>query len=319
MESVGIMESPPSERKAGARGAALRVLAAYLALTAVVLPLDGLAPEHLALLVVHLGGAAALLALARRPGEPTPWLGVLADWLPLLLVPVLYAELPLLMEGLPGPVRYHDPLIMSLEERLLGGQPAFAWAGAMPSVILSELLHACYVSYYALIYVPLLLLFARQRGAAARGAAAAGGPREDRRRAAFHESVLALSLSFLGCFLVFVVFPVQGPRYLGVPEGVPPGPVRALALAILETGSSRGAAFPSSHVAVAVTQALLALRHQPRAGRWVAAIAVGLACGAVYGGFHYGVDVLAGALVGAAAIPAAARVARRLGSGVQGA
>ena len=318
MESVGIMESPPSERKAGGRGAALRVLAAYLALTAVVLPLDGLTPERISALVVHLGAAAALLTLAGRRGEPAPWLRILADWLPLLLVPVLYAELPLLMEALPGPVRYHDPLIVRLEERLFGAQPAFAWAGAMPMPALSELLHACYVSYYALVYAPPFLLYARSGGAGG-GASAAGEPRGTKRLGAFHETVLAVSLSFLACFLVFVVFPVQGPRYLGVPEGVPDGPVRALVLAILETGSSRGAAFPSSHVAVAVTQALLALRHQRRVGRWVAAIAVGLACGAVYGGFHYGVDALAGALVGAAVVPAAARIAGRLGSGVQAA
>ena len=69
-------------------------------------------------------------------------------------------------------------------------------------------------------------------------------------------------------------------------------------------------------MAVAVTQALLALRHQPRLGRWVAALAVGLACGAVYGGFHYGVDALAGAAVGVAVVPAARGIARRLGSGV---
>jgi membrane-associated phospholipid phosphatase len=94
--------------------------------------------------------------------------------------------------------------------------------------------------------------------------------------------------------------------------------VRRLVLAILERGSSRGAAFPSSHVAVAVTQALLALRHQPRVGRWVAGVAVGLGAGAVYGGFHYGVDVLAGAALGAAILPLAPRIARGLGSGVEG-
>ena len=316
MESVGIMENPPSERKAaGGRGAAPRVLAAYLALTAAVIALDGLAPERLALLVVHLGGAAALLALVGRRVEESLALGVLADWIPLLLVPVLYAELPLLMEGLPGPVRYHDAVIAGLDARLFGGQPAFSWAGAMPIPLLSELLHACYVAYYALIYAPPLLLYVPVRGTSV-GAAAAGEARGGARLAAFHETVLALTLSFLICFVVFIVFPVQGPRYLGVPEGVPSGPVRGFVLAILETGSSRGAAFPSSHVAVAVTQALLALRHQPRLGRWVAALAVGLGCGAVYGGFHYGVDVLAGAAVGVAVVPAARGIARRLGSGV---
>jgi hypothetical protein len=60
----------------------------------------------------------------------------------------------------------------------------------------------------------------------------------EERAAAFHDTVLALSLSFLLCFAIFVVFPVQGPRYLGVPEGVPDGPVRRLVVAILERGSA---------------------------------------------------------------------------------
>ena len=63
------------------------------------------------------------------------------------------------MEALPGPVRYHDPLITAWEEALFRGQPAFEWAGAWPFPLLSELLHGCYVSYYVLLYLPPLLLY----------------------------------------------------------------------------------------------------------------------------------------------------------------
>jgi membrane-associated phospholipid phosphatase len=77
--------------------------------------------------------------------------------------------------------------------------------------------------------------------------------------------------------------------------------MRRLVLRILQGASSRGAAFPSSHVSVAVAQAWLAMRYQRRVGRWTCALAVGLACGAVYGGFHYALDALVGAAVGAAA------------------
>ena len=45
---------------------------------------------------------------------------------------------------------------------------------------------------------------------------------------------------------------------------------------------------------------------------------MGLALGAVYGGFHYGVDALTGAVVGAAVVALATRVAGTLGSGVKG-
>ena len=116
------------------------------------------------------------------------------------------------------------------------------------------------------------------------------------------------------CFAIFVAFPVHGLRYLGVPEGVPEGPVRGLVLSLLERGSSRGAAFPSSHVAVIVAQTLLALRHHPRAGRWVLVIAIGLGAGAVHGGFHYAVDALAGTALGVLIVPVAPMLERRLGS-----
>ena len=286
------------------QGAAL--VAAYLLLTVPLLLPGGVTAARTGVLTLHLGGALALFALASRHTGRSR-VAMLADWAPLLLLPFLYAELPLLMEGLPGPVRYHDPALGRLEALLFGGQPVFTWSKAWREPFVSELLHACYVSYYLLIYVPPVLLYLGWTGTRLAPA---------RREDGFHETVLALTISFLTCFLVFVVLPVQGPRYLGVPEGVPEGvpdgPVRGLALTILETGSSRGAAFPSSHVAVAVTQTLAALRYQPRVGLATMVLTVGLAAGAVYGGFHYLLDVLAGAVVGMLALPAA----RVLRSGV---
>jgi membrane-associated phospholipid phosphatase len=228
---------------------------------------------------------------------------VLSDWAPLALVPFLYWELPVLMEVLPGPVRYHDPAIVAVERALFGAQPAYDWAGAMPSIVLSELVHACYLSYYLLIYAPPLLLYLGPM---------AGPGRSGGSTPAFRETVLGVTLAFLACFVVFIVFPVQGPRYLGVPAGVPDGPVRELVLALLEAGSSRGAAFPSSHVSVAIAQAGLALRHQPRVGRRILPLAIGLAAGAVYGGFHYGIDALAGAAVGVGAAYSAGPLRRRI-------
>ena len=137
-------------------------------------------------------------------------------------------------------------------------------------------------------------------------------PRSGQNKDAFEKTVLAVMVSFFVCFLAFVAFPVQGPRYLGVPQGVPDGPVRRLVLSLLEAGSSRGAAFPSSHVAVATTQFVMVMRYQPRYGLLVFAISLGLAAGAVYGGFHYGVDVLAGAAVGTLAVPLAGALRRSL-------
>jgi hypothetical protein len=284
------------------RPATQLLVVGYLALTAPLALIGGVGLRSLLVPCLHLAALAILIAAPKR-ASATRTTAVISDWAPLALVPFLYWELPVLMEVLPGPVRYHDPAIVAVERALFGGQPAYDWAGAMPSLALSELLHACYLSYYLLIYTPPLLLYVGHLAEPGRS----GGS-----TLAFRETVLAVLIAFLACFVVFIVFPVQGPRYLGVPAGVPDGPVRRLVLALLETGSSRGAAFPSSHVSVAIAQGAMALRYQPRVGRRIVPLAIGLAAGAVYGGFHYGIDAIVGAALGVGAAYAAAPLRRRI-------
>jgi membrane-associated phospholipid phosphatase len=91
--------------------------------------------------------------------------------------------------------------------------------------------------------------------------------------------------------------------------------MRSITLALLEAGSSKGSAFPSSHVAVSVTQTILAWHYfGARRGAVVAMVAAGLAAGAVYGGFHYAVDVIAGAVLGAGIAAAGLRMIARMKS-----
>ncbi|MEX0979581.1 MAG: phosphatase PAP2 family protein [Gemmatimonadota bacterium] len=305
--------------------ATARLLAGYLALALLPLLSGGADAARIAVAAVHLLAIALLLyaagdvlprlrvgtARAGADHSPSRWPRFalparpdfgrhpLLRWLPLLLVPFLYAELPLLNQTLT--TGYHDALVLRWEASLFGGNPAQSWAGALPSVVVSELLHFSYLSYYALIYVPPLMLWRAGKGDA------------------FDATVFTLLLVFVLCFAVFIVFPVQGPRYLfPAPAGVPEGPVRGVALAVLEAGSSRGAAFPSSHMAVAAAQAVLALRFQRRAGVVVALLAAGLGAGAVYGGFHYAVDIVAGGALGvlAALLHPAAR--SLIGGGAEG-
>jgi len=290
---------PPRARPFAEAPGAL-VTAGYLAVTTPLLPAGGLRAASLLVLAAHVGVLALLVvsALRRARGAAGPRERRALDLHPLLLLPLLYAELPFLMEGVPGPVVYHDPLVQRVELALFGFQPAWELAGRFPHGWLSELLHAGYLGFYPIIYVPPLLLLARRAADV------------HARERALQETLLALALTVAACFLVFALWPVQGPRYLAAPAGVPGGPLRAAALAVLEGGSSRGAAFPSSHVAIAVTQTLLALRHQRAVGTVLAAVTVLLAAGAVYGGFHYAVDVVAGALVGGLAAWAAEPVWR---------
>jgi membrane-associated phospholipid phosphatase len=122
-------------------------------------------------------------------------------------------------------------------------------------------------------------------------------------------------LGFVACYAVFATWPVAGPWYVWpAPPTVPDGPLRAVVLDLLRAGSSRGTAFPSSHVAVSVAQTLAlaatARAAAPRLAPMAAVATLLLATGAVYGGFHWGVDVLAGVAVGVGAAAVAVLAAR---------
>ncbi len=244
-----------------------------------------------AAIAVHL---AVLLAIAAAT-----WLPVVPRWLrrwaPLLSLLFLYTELPLLIRAA-GHQALFDPMVVGWESALFGGQPALQWAAAWNSLFLSELLHAGYVGYYAIIFVVPVLLTVQRRD-------------HD-----FSEAVFVLLLTFTVCFFAYVVFPVAGPRYLWRPgPEIAAGPIRRFTLWILEARSSRGTAFPSSHVAVATTQSILAVVYFGRRGVLVGALSTLLALGAVYGGFHFAIDVVAGAGVGTAVAAIGLAAVRQVG------
>jgi len=267
------------------------VIAGYAAVSAAALSFAGRPSGWGLLLLAHaLMAGGALLAARLRPRATRGPLALLIDWYPLLLVPFLYAELDTLNQAVHGGI-YFDDVIQRIEAALFGTQPSVRWSRVMPVLPLSELLHAAYLAYYPLIYLPPLLVYAAGR------------------RIEFRVMVFALLLTFAVHYVFFIYFPVQGPRYLfAAPTGgLERGLVYGLAHSVLESGSSRGAAFPSSHVGVAVAQTLLIARFAPRLALPAAVVTVLLAAGAVYGGFHYAIDVLVGAALGAATCLSAMR------------
>jgi membrane-associated phospholipid phosphatase len=255
------------------RAVTLRVLGAYVA---IVLGINlwrivggsGSVPA----LVVQAALLATIVACLRSSGR----FAAVADWLPLAALPLLYWALPSSI-----PDRLFDVVVQRWDQALFGVQPAQAMAIALPSWPLSELLHLAYLLYYAIIYVPPALLYF-------------GG-----RRDVFHRTVFAFTVTMVAAFSAFIVFPVEGPRFAWPsPSTVPEGPIRSLTLHLLEKGSSRGTAFPSSHVAIALAQTLSVLRWHRGPGLVLAVTTLLLALGAVYGGFHYATDIFAGAAFG---------------------
>lgn len=263
-----------------------RFSAVYLTVALAPVIAGGIGGWRLLLLAAHVCALGLFNHLRRRTAadirQDQGVLSGLGSWAPLLLIPLAYSELPYINQVFS--TGYHDAWILGFEQAAFRGDPSADWAGAFPAPWLSELLHISYLAYYPLIYVPPLAYYVRG----------------DRR--AFFTASAAVMLAFFACLVVFVFLPVQGPRYLRpAPVGIPSGPIRSIVLWVLEGGSSRGAAFPSSHVAVAVAQVAVMARFYPRSSAPVALLTLGLALGAVYGGFHYATDAVVGAVVGLAA------------------
>ena len=256
------------------------------------------------LLLLGYLSVVSVVAVARAPAQPGCWWLLLAHglflvllWLfarpglgpvgralreiyPLLLLVGLYAELDVLNGAGTRPV--HDAVVQRWELAVFGTQAAVAWWQHAPSRFWSAVLHAAYFSYYFIILAPALYFALRRDLAAVR------------------HFVLVVMTVFVLCYLIFLFFPVAGPYYL---FARPPAwftdnlPAR-IVYSTLASGSSYGAAFPSSHVAATVAAALAASRGSRPLGLTLAVPTLLLTVGVVYCQMHYGVDALAGLVVG---------------------
>ena len=205
---------------------------------------------------------------------------------PLLLLTPLYTELGILSASAGIERTFaHDAVIQGWEASIFGGQISYEWIRNAPSVFWSGVLHLAYLGYYPIILSgPVLLLI---KGSASRSRAV----------------VFSTILAFLICYVVFALYPVAGPNYA---FDHPTGEVRQvwsaqLVYSLLGTGSSFGTAFPSSHVAATVA-ANLALWREWRLLAWILLVpTILLIVGTVYCQMHYGIDALAGLVVGFAA------------------
>jgi len=231
---------------------------------------DWLLTAHALLVVLVL-----LAPVARESGPVGRFLG---EWYPILLLLGLYAEVGVVNVDLGY---QHDQAIQRLELWVFGSQLSYRWIREMPSPVFSWVMHACYLAYYAILCASPLGLWFSGRGDPAR------------------RTIFAVMVTFYACYVVFLFFPVAGPRYtfeLAHNAATAVWPARA-AQWVLDQGDSWGAAFPSSHVAAAVVAVLCALRYWRALGFVLTPFTMGLVLSVVYGQFHYAVDAVAGLIV----------------------
>jgi membrane-associated phospholipid phosphatase len=228
----------------------------------------------------HLAAAGLPSLLEQAKDRLTPAGRALREIYPLLLLVAFWSELGFIREQLHAGA--NDAPIAALDLALFGVHVNAVWMPRMPHVWLSEVMHFVYFAYYPLIFLPPLVM-----GLAGR-------------TAALRDMTLRLLVTYIGCYLIYIFFPVDGPshtmvRYAGA---LTDGFFYRLAHGAVHVGDSLGTAFPSSHVAGAVTIAYLGWRWcRPAVAALLAVEAAGVCLATIYTQNHFTIDSVAGVVL----------------------
>ena len=256
------------------------LFAAYNMFLAIVWTVGGAGGTYHAAPWIAIGHVAVSVLpwiLAKAPEHPWGFLAAVREVFPILFLMAYWTELDALREIL-GTHGFEDSIIR-IDVAVFGQQLHTTWPVAMDAYWFSEIMFFAYFAYYALILLPPLWLALKGK------------------RTALRDVMLRMMATYFSCYLVYIFFPVYGPRYTWEPHAGPhtEGFFYQLVHAALDAGDSRGCAFPSSHVAGAVTIAWVGWRWFPRP---IAALltleAAGVVLATVYTQNHYAIDSLAG-------------------------
>lgn len=283
----------------------------YMAVVAIVILLfhNQTTPWWPWLLLAHLAGIAFVHVLiqAHSKKRSVRWLDFLRHYYPIPMYIGFYRETGLLNQlFFPD---YLDAFFIQLDEQTFGFQPCLEFMYALPYLWVSEIFYAAYFTYYIMIAGIGLALYLR-----------------DKRQ--FFHYVSVVSFVFYICYFVYICLPVMGPRaffreidgfrlpdeiqaYAGAPfypPAVQSGFFFQIMAWIYRNFEGPGAAFPSSHVVIALCTLWFSFRYL-RKIRYVHLIDVILLClSTVYCRYHYAIDVVGGIVAAAVLIPLANRL-----------
>jgi membrane-associated phospholipid phosphatase len=234
----------------------------------------------------HAGAGALAFLIVRKCDERRGgWEAFLRLLYPALMFIFFYRATGGLMHLVyPG---FHDAAVVAFEKRIFGTNPTLFFDQRLLKPWRSEIFMFCYGSYYLMLPVFLIPVFLR------------------RDYVVIREFMAAASLTFFLSYLLFVIYPVAGPRWHLASEYLRQvhGPVFTKVVQfIMSRAAVLGGAMPSSHTAVALVVLAFCYRYYFRFGLILTPIVTGLAVGAVWGRFHYVSDIVVGAAIGIAAV-----------------
>lgn len=177
-----------------------------------------------------------------------------------------------------------DPIFQNYDQLIFTYQPAIIWEQVWNGFFIQEVLHFSYFAYYLMILgIPLYLYL-----------------KSDKK--IFKQAVFNISFVFYACYLIYMFLPVIGGRAL---EGAYEltiqyryGVFTHIMAFIYRTSTHLGGAFPSSHVAIALTITLISLKHFKYLQYLLICITILLTISTVYCHYHYFIDAIAGLFYG---------------------
>jgi hypothetical protein len=218
-------------------------------------------------------GAIGILIIGAAQYLPLYSGSVVRDWLPALLMPMVYWQTGWFTGRLN---KEFQSKLQALDRKLLSSwisilrRPGYRWIVAS--------LELAYLSCYVL--VPLGLGFLYLAGL--------------KRHATDYWSVVLFATYPCYAFTAFV--PTEPPRSLEIrPATTSSGKIRRFNMWIVHWFSIQLNTFPSAHVTATLGSALVLLQFLPKTGLAFLVISIGIALGAVLGRYHYAADVLVAA------------------------
>ncbi len=231
-------------------------------------------PAFLAVQITVVAGILWLVYAYHR--APSPTLGIIRHWYPILFFTFLYMQAglfnQLVFQG------YADNFFSDLDQWIFGVNPNIWLYERLNNFYFNELIHLCYFSYYVLpVVLGVILYIAKDRE--------------------FYRTLFGISITFYFCYLLYILLPVAGPVDQRQGRFTDGGPFVQIMDWIYMEAEKPGAAFPSSHVAIALITLMYAFRLH-RTAFWIfLPFIAGLVFSTFYGFYHYVVDAIAGAVV----------------------
>lgn len=174
---------------------------------------------------------------------------------------------------------YWDEFFQKIDLWIFGQHPNLWLYSHLNHFYFNEIVHFCYFSYYILPVAFGIYVYTKHDGE-------------------FLRILFGISLCFYICYFLYIFLPVAGPIPLREGRFTDGGWFVQIMNYIYEVAEKPGAAFPSSHVAIALMVLLYARRYSHLIFWLIFPVIIGLFFSTVYCFYHYVIDVIAGLALG---------------------